>query len=358
MQVIYSEIHHQHNPPFEVFEGGNKMPLLESPERMDSILAALRETGWADIGPPEEFGLEPILAVHTEDYLEFLQNGYAEWQAQSGQLGYEMDTSVLLGGTFPPRRLMRKPASIVGKVGYYTFDLSCPIVAGTYPAARAAANCALTGARLIQAGENAVFALCRPPGHHAGQDFSGGYCYLNNASIAAKYLTSPQSGGRASERVALLDVDYHCGNGSEDIFYDSAEVLTLSLHADPERQYPYFTGYADEIGMGSGQGFHRNFPLPIRTDDAAYLQILDEALSLVRKFGPRYLVLSFGADIFAGDPLGDLAVTTAGFTAIGERIAALNLPTLIVMEGGYNTGALGQNTCALLAAFENRSSRT
>jgi acetoin utilization deacetylase AcuC-like enzyme len=357
MLVIYSEAHRQHNPPFEIFEGGNKVPLLENPERLDSILAALRETTWADIRPPEEFGLEPILAVHDREYLEFLQTGYAEWQAQSGQLGNDMDTSVLLGGTFPPRRVMRKPTSIVGRVGYYTFDLSCPMVIGTYPAALAAANCALTGARLIRVGEQVIFALCRPPGHHAGRDFSGGYCYLNNASIAAQYLTAPLEEGTARERVALLDVDYHCGNGSEDIFYDSAAVLTISLHADPNRQYPYFIGYADEIGTGPGQGFHRNFPLQAGTDDVAYLQTLAEALGLIRNFAPSYLVLSFGADIFTGDPLGDLAVTTAGFTAIGDRIAALGLPTLIVMEGGYNTEALGGNTCALLSAFENRMSR-
>lgn len=348
MLVIYSEIHRQHHPPFEVFEGGNKLPVLESPERMERILAALRETEWADIQPPKEFGLEPILAVHDRDYLDFLQNGYNDWQVQGGQLGGNVDTSVLLGGTFPPRRATRKSDSIVGRVGYYTFDLSCPIVAGTYAAALAAANCALTGARHIQAGQKAVFTLCRPPGHHAGRDFAGGYCYLNNACIAAKYLTE----GR--HRVALLDVDYHCGNGSQDIFYDSAEVLTISLHADPDRQYPYFVGYADETGEVAGTGFHRNFPLPAKTDDTAYLQILNQALAFVRGFAPRYLVLSFGADIFEGDPLGDLAITTAGFAAIGERIAALGLPTLIIMEGGYNTEALGRNTCAFLESFATR----
>jgi acetoin utilization deacetylase AcuC-like enzyme len=346
--VIYSETHHQHHPPFEVFEGGNKLPVLESPERMERILAALREIGWADIQPPKEFGLDPILGVHDRDYLEFLQNGYAEWQAQGGQLGSTLDTSVLLGGTFPPRGVTRRPASVVGKVGYYTFDLSCPIVAGTYQAALVAANCALTGARLIQAGQQAVFALCRPPGHHAGRDFAGGYCYLNNACIAAKYLTE---GGH---RVALLDVDYHCGNGSQDIFYGSTDVLTISLHADPNYEYPYFVGYADETGDGAGAGFHRNFPLPAGTDDTAYLQTLDQALAVIRSFAPRYLILSFGADIFEGDPLGDLAVTTAGFVAIGKRIAALGLPTLIVMEGGYNTEALGRNTCAFLEPFATR----
>lgn len=352
MLIIYSDAHRRHNPPFEVMEGGNKMPIFESQERLDRILAALGETDWADIRPPEEFGLEPILAVHTADYLEFLQNGYAEWQAEGGQLGGAMDTSTLLGGTFPPRRISRRPQTIAGRVGYYTFDLSCPIVAGTYAAALAAANCAVTGASLIRAGEQAVFALCRPPGHHAGRDFAGGYCYLNNACIAAKYLSSLPLGGIEGGRIALLDVDYHCGNGSQDIFYDSADVLTISLHADPNHQYPYFIGYADETGHSPGAGCHRNFPLPPGTDDAAYLQTLAEALDLIRTFDPRYLVVSFGADIFEGDPLGDFAITTAGFAAIGRRIAGLGLPALIVMEGGYNTEALGRNTVAFVGEFE------
>ncbi|MFN8458352.1 MAG: histone deacetylase family protein, partial [Anaerolineae bacterium] len=338
MQVIYSETHRQHDPPFEILEGGQKVPVFESPARLDRILAALNRTGWANLCPPDDFGLEPILAVHTQDYVDYLRTAYGEWQKQGGELGSQTDTTVLLASTFPPRRSGRKPTSIAGLAGYYSFDLSCPIVAGTYAAARTAANCALTGAERLWAGDSAVFALCRPPGHHAGRDYAGGYCYLNNASIAAKYLSS-LSGGR----IALLDIDYHAGNGTQDIFYDSAEVLTISLHADPEYQYPYFSGYVDEIGAGAGVGFHRNFPLPPGTDDVVYLHTLNQALNLITEFDPHYLVLSFGADTFGGDPLGDFALTTPGFTAIGASIATLDLPTLIVMEGGYNTEALGEN---------------
>lgn len=367
MQIIYSETHRQHDPPFEILEGGQKVPVFESPARLERILAALGRTGWADLRPPDEFGLEPILAVHAQDYVDYLSTAYAEWQQQGGELGSHTDTTVLLASTFPPRRGSRKPTSVAGLAGYYSFDLSCPMVAGTYAAARAAANCALTGAERLRAGESAVFALCRPPGHHAGPDYAGGYCYLNNACIAAKYLTSPPLGGivprtpgplgrRARgagehSRVALLDIDYHAGNGTQDIFYNSAEVLTLSLHADPQYQYPYFSGYANEIGAGAGLGFHHNFPLPPGTDDQAYLRTLSQALSLIRQFDPRYLVLSFGADTFGGDPLGDFALTTAGFATIGAQIAALGRPTLIVLEGGYSTEALGENTCKLLEAF-------
>lgn len=348
MKVVYSETHRQHHPPFEILEGGEKMPMFESPDRMDIILAALRQTEWAEIVPPTDFGLPPILAVHDPDYVDFLQNGFADWQREGGQVKHQVG-DVLMGTTFPPRRWQHKPSSVAGRVGYYTFDLSCPIVAGTFPAALTSAHCALTGAQWLLDGSPAAFALCRPPGHHAGRDFAGGYCYLNNASIAAQFLAH-------HGRTAMLDVDYHAGNGSEDIFYHSPEVLTISLHGDPASQYPYFVGYADETGAGNGVGYHHNFPLPKGTGDEDYCQTLAVALNLLRQFAPQYLVLSFGADIYAGDPLGDLAVTTAGFKRIGELIEGLNVPTLIVMEGGYNIAELGVNTVALLAAFAQRGS--
>jgi acetoin utilization deacetylase AcuC-like enzyme len=242
------------------------------------------------------------------------------------------------------RRWQRKPTSFVGRAGYYSFDLNAPLVAGTFPAALMAANCALSGAQAIANGERTAFALCRPPGHHAGRDHCGGYCYLNNAAIAAKWLSA--KGG-----VAILDIDYHGGNGTQDIFYDSAEVLTISIHADPGYQYPLFVGYADETGEGAGFGYHRNFPLPPHTNDADYLRTLDEALVLIQQFAPDYLVVSAGMDIYIDDPLGDFDVTTDGIRQIGEGIAAMKLPTLVVMEGGYNNDALGENIVALLAAF-------
>ena len=197
---------------------------------------------------------------------------------------------------------------------------------------------------LLTAGERVVFALCRPPGHHAGRDYAGGYCYFNNASIAARTLA-------AHGRVALLDVDFHAGNGTQDIFYEDPNVLTVDIHAEPDRQYPYFSGYADERGAGAGLGYHHNFLLPYKADDTLYLATLATALAEIRDFAPHWLVLSFGADIYAGDPISDLAVTAPGFAAIGQRIAGLGLPTLIVMEGGYNTEQLGANTINLLAAF-------
>jgi acetoin utilization deacetylase AcuC-like enzyme len=220
-------------------------------------------------------------------------------------------------------------------------DLSAPIVAGTWNAAYESAQIALSGASAMLHGEQSVFALCRPPGHHAGRSTCGGYCYINNAAVAAQWLAQ-------KEKIALLDIDYHAGNGTQDIFYESDQVLTISIHADPSTHYPYYSGYADEIGSGAGENVHRNFPLPAGSDDRAYLSALDQALDHIRRFGARMIVVSAGMDIYEGDPLGDFKITSQGINAIGKRIASINLPTLIVMEGGYNNDALGVNVKLLL----------
>lgn len=340
MQIFYSDTHKLHNPPFELFDGGQRVPYLENPDRMERILSLLTELDWIEILAPEDFGLGPILAVHDADYLDFLRTAFEEWMQE--ETTYEK--SALLPATFPPRGWPHRPKSILGRAGYYTFDLSAPIVAGTYQAALGSANCALSGAMAIKNGNRSAFALCRPPGHHAGKSFSGGYCYLNNAAIAAEWLSS-------FGKVAILDIDYHAGNGTQDIFYERGDVLTLSIHADPDEAYPSFCGYANETGAGQGAGLHRNFPLPAGTEDAQYLSILDEALGLVRLFTPQYLVVSAGMDIFGGDPLGTFKVTREGIHQIGERIASLQLQTLIVMEGGYNNAALGENISTLLENF-------
>jgi acetoin utilization deacetylase AcuC-like enzyme len=228
-------------------------------------------------------------------------------------------------------------------------DLSAGIVAGTYPAALQSAYCALSAAQSVyeihESAPQSAFALCRPPGHHAGRENCGGYCYINNAAVAAHWLS--QHG-----RVAVLDIDYHAGNGTQDIFYTRADVLTISLHGDPDFEYPHYIGYADEIGAGLGLGYHRNFPLPAGTDDAHYLAALAEALSMIRAFAPRHLVVSAGMDLAGGDPLGTFQITRDGIGTIGQHIAEINLPTAIVMEGGYNNAALGENMVALLEAFK------
>ena len=339
MKVYYSETHRKHEPPFEVFDGGLRTPYMENPDRMDRMLKALRETDWAEIVEPKDFGLDPIYAVHETDYMDFLASCWTEWLASEAE-----DKSTLLPATFALRRHPPRPASLLGRAGYYMMDLSACIVEGTYAAALASANCALSAAETVANGERNAFALCRPPGHHAGKDYAGGYCFINNACVAANWLA-------ARGKVALLDVDYHCGNGTQDIFYERADVLTISIHADPSFEYPYYAGYADETGTGPGLGFHRNFPLEKGTDDARYLSALEEALSLVLKLAPNYLVISAGMDIYADDPLGKIRVTTEGIREIGKRIAALDLPNVIVMEGGYNNEALGDNIVAFIHPF-------
>lgn len=339
MKVYYSEAHRKHEPPFEIFDGGLRVPYLENPDRMDRILNALHATDWAEIVEPRDFGLDPIYAVHDKDYLDFLASSWSEWLASEPR-----DPSTLLPATFALRRSPPRPTSLLGRAGYYMMDLSACLVEGTYAAALVSAYCALSAAESVANGEPSAFGLCRPPGHHAGKDYAGGYCFINNASAAANWLS-------AKGNVALLDIDYHCGNGTQDIFYERADVLTISIHADPNVEYPYYAGYANERGTGAGLGYHRNFPLEKGTDDAHYLSALEEALVLIRSFAPNHLVISAGMDIYADDPLGTIKVTTEGIGEIGKRISALELPSVIIMEGGYNNDALGRNITAFLSTF-------
>lgn len=350
MKIFYSENHRQHNPPFEVFDGGQRVPYLENPERMDRILSALRATNWANIVEPDDFGLDPILAVHDSDYINFLASAWDEWRASDPEVDAAPESFAFLPATFALRRHPHKPTTLLGKAGYYMMDLSACIVEATYQAALSSANCALSATQEILQTPSTVhrppstFALCRPPGHHAGKDYAAGYCFINNASVAANYLS--QKG-----KVALLDIDYHAGNGTQDIFYNRADVLTISIHGDPEFEYPHYAGFADETGTGVGLGFHKNFPLPAGTNDEKYLSTLDEAISMIRNFAPKYLVISAGMDIYEGDPLGKFKLTREGIREMGKRIAALNLPPLVVMEGGYANNDLGENIVALLGAF-------
>jgi acetoin utilization deacetylase AcuC-like enzyme len=340
MKIYYSETHRRHHPPFEVFDGGLRVPYLENPERMDKILDALRSAGWAEIVEPADFGLDPILAVHDQNYLDFLASAWTGWLASAPK-----DPSTLIPATFALRRQPQRPKSLLGLAGYYMMDLSACMVEGTYPAALASAHCALSAAQAEVDGERSSFALCRPPGHHAGRDYAGGYCFINNAAVAANWLSS-------RGRVAVLDVDYHAGNGTQDIFYEREDVLTISIHADPDFEYPHFIGFADERGRDRGFGFHHNFPLPAGTGDAEYLETLDRAIALIREFKPVYLAVSAGVDIYAEDPLGRIKISTNGIGEIGKRIASLNLPTVIVMEGGYANEALGRNILAFLGELK------
>jgi acetoin utilization deacetylase AcuC-like enzyme len=310
------------------------------PARAEAILEALQSAPLGPVVAPADPGLEPILAVHDPGYVEFLRSVYAKSAAYHGR------AAPVFTETFATRFAGRQPRSFLALKGYYAFGWGSPILEGTWEAAYWAAQCALSAADWVRSGhEPAAYALCRPPGHHAAADLYGGYCYLNNAAVAARSL---QSGG---DRVAILDIDYHHGNGTQSIFYADPGVMYASLHADPEEEYPFYWGGRGEAGEGAGQGSNRNWPLPQGTDDAAYLDALGQALAEVTRFAPRWLVVSAGLDTVAGDSEGGFQLTRAGLVAIGQRIAALGLPTVIVQEGGYQLDRLGDDAVALLRAL-------
>jgi acetoin utilization deacetylase AcuC-like enzyme len=342
MKVYYPSRHLQHNPPYEGYTQAGTIPALEVPERAVQVLTALQQAGWAEIAPPVDLGIEPILDVHSQLYLDYLQTVYQQWEPRSPTRGtaffpgtYGLDPQAVLAGDVPEQS------------GFFLMDTTVSGVAATYAAALQSAQTALSAAQDVSQGQDAVFALCRPPGHHAGREVCGGYCYLNNAAIAAQFLSR-------QGKVAILDVDYHCGNGTQEIFYRREDVFTISIHADPSFEYPRYAGYADEKGEGPGTGFHRNFPLETGTGDRQYLPVLKEALALVAAFSPQALVVSAGMDTYQDDPLGTFKLTRDGLYKVGAHIAALNLPTVVVMEGGYHLPSLGANMVAFLEAFQAR----
>jgi acetoin utilization deacetylase AcuC-like enzyme len=323
-----------HAPTLEL-HNGEFVPFAEAPARAESILAAIGGTE-----APADHGEAPLRAVHGEDYLAFLWSAHKDWRA-AGRPG---DAS---GYAWPVVR--RRPLAldrIDARLGAYSFDASSPIAAGTWEAAYWSAQSALSALAATLAGERAAFALCRPPGHHSGRDYLGGYCFLNNGAIAAEAAI-----GAGMGRVAILDVDYHHGNGTQDIFYGRGDVLFVSIHADPKMDYPFFWGHADETGEGDGEGATLNLPLARGTDLAAYLPALDAALERIAAFAPELLIVSYGADTFAGDPISHFRLETADYARLARRIATLGKPVLVVMEGGYAVDALGANTASFLEGF-------
>jgi len=333
MRRFFDPRQRAHAPALELHNGGF-VPFAETTARADAILAA--------IGPaeaPADHGEAPLRAVHSEDYLAFLWSAHKDWQAA----GREGDAA---GYAWPVVR--RRPLGldrIDARLGAYSFDASSPIAAGTWDAAYWSAQSALSALDAVLAGDRAAFAACRPPGHHCGPDYLGGYCYLNNAAIAAEAAV------KTGRRVAILDVDYHHGNGTQDIFYARGDVLFVSIHADPRQDYPYFWGHADETGEGDGERANLNLTLPRGISLAGYLPALDAALERIAGFAPDLLVVSYGADTFAGDPISHFRLETADYAALAKRISTLGLPTLIVMEGGYAVDALGANVAAFLSGF-------
>lgn len=339
MHVIHSPKHANHDGGMELHRG-ELVPCFEIPARADYILRAVTDAGFA-LSLPRAFPEELLHRVHDEAFVTFLRTAYAEWRNE-GRDGF------MLPGVFPARGLRRDrvPAGLHGRMGYYAFDAGTPIVEGTWQAALAAAHCALTAAALVIEGESGSYALCRPPGHHAGHATYGGYCFLNNAALAAQHL---RDNGFA--KIAVLDVDYHHGNGTQEIFRERDDVLFVSIHGDPETEYPFFLGYADERGAGAGEGHTLNIPLPRGSGWVEYDAALDTALDAIARYAPHALVVSLGVDTFEGDPISAFRLSAKHFPVIGERLASLRLPTVLVQEGGYAVEEIGTNVASVLEAF-------
>ena len=339
MQVVFSEKHRAHFAQGELF-GGELVTPFERPSRMEYILRELRKRKMDKLIEPSPLDMAAVARVHDAGFLAFLESAWDEWVA-AGYRGEILPTG------FPNRSLQQRcPKAIDGKVGYYIHSLETCITAGTWEAATASASVALTAQKLITAGASSAFALCRPPGHHAHDDLYGGYCFLNNAAIAAQAFRD-----NGAKRVAILDVDFHHGNGTQDIFYERDDVLFCSLHGEPETAYPYFLGYKDEVGAGRGEGFNFNYPMSAGTSFATWSAALDQASQEIRRFGADVLVVSLGVDTFEKDPISYFKLTSPDFKTYGAAIAKLKLPTLFVMEGGYAIEAIGVNTVNVLGGY-------
>ena len=338
MKAVYSEKHRSHDPQFFLVRGVVQRT-TEQPERADRLLQGLKD-GKHTLVEPTAFGQGPRARVHSPEYLGFLADAWDEWSAL-GNAGPEM-----IANMHPVRNAGTYPTHIVGKLGWHTIDTSCPIGPGTWAAACSATDVATTAAQMVMDGEDAVYALCRPPGHHAYRDLASGFCFLNNSAIAAAHLRLKH------ERVAILDVDVHHGNGTQGIFYERPDVLTVSIHADPTFFNPFVWGYAHERGAGQGLGANLNIPLAKGTGDDGYIEALATAAKTIRAFAPGALVVALGLDASEHDPLAGLAVTTDGFRRIGEAIARIGLPTVLVQEGGYLSDILGANLTAVLGGVE------
>ncbi len=340
MDIVFSERHARHAGRAELYDG-KLVPCFEKPERAGLVLERVRDSGIGEVIPPVAHGLEPLQRVHSQDYLDFLRTVWQEWVAIRG----DIDALPL---NWPVRGFsQRVPDSIDGRLGFYSMDAATPITGGTWEAATAAADSTLTALARVQSGERGAFALVRPPGHHAARDVFGGYCYLNNAAIAAQRFVD-----QVGERVAILDVDYHHGNGTQSIFYDREDVLFQSLHGDPKQEFPYFLGFADERGSEAGSGFNRNFPLPWGTQAETWFEALDEALREIEAYRPGLVVVSLGVDTFKDDPISHFLLESDDFSRLGERIARLGLPVLFVLEGGYAVEEIGINVVNVLGAYD------
>jgi acetoin utilization deacetylase AcuC-like enzyme len=344
MITYLNPVHAQHQGKLEMFRG-QLVPCFEVPDRVDHVVKELQRRQLGPILAPESFDDRRLTSIHPDRYVDFLKGAWVEWVA----LDPANAARDALPSVWPVRTLRSDvlPVNFAARMGLFSMDAGTPLTSGTWVAARAGADCALSAAKAVAGGARAAFALTRPPGHHAGADFFGGYCFLNNAALAAQYLRD-----QGVSRVAVLDIDYHHGNGTQAIFYDRPDVFFASIHGDPHTEYPFYLGYADETGSGAGLGATRNLPLSRGSDFLQWRQALTQALQDIRAFGAEALVVSLGLDTFEGDPISGFKLRTADYLQVGADLARAGLPTVFVFEGGYAVTELGVNTVNLLTGFE------
>ncbi len=339
MKVFFSPTQKTHRPA-QFLVAGKFRPNPDVPERTERFMAGIADEGH-EIAEPQDYGKQYVASVHAANYVDFLSSAYGKW-ARLPNAGSEVVPNV-----HPRHAGKAYPSSIVGRAGYHLSDLACPITENTWEASLWGAHSATAAALAVRdGGQDYAYAMCRPPGHHAGADFAGGFCYINNAAIAAEIMRA------RFDRVAIVDVDVHHGNGTQEIFYNRGDVLFTSLHGDPNEFYPFFWGYPEETGAGEGLGANANFPLPRHTSDDVYLETLGRALAKVRDFGAQAMVVSLGLDSYKDDPLAFLKITTDGFRSIAKALAEVNLPTVLVQEGGYMCDDLGRNLAAFLGSYQ------
>jgi acetoin utilization deacetylase AcuC-like enzyme len=341
MKTIFSPRHAGHSGNVEL-DTNEIVPAYEKPARAEIVRARIEAVGLGRVLEPASHDLATARKVHAPAYLDFLPTVWPEW-VKAGRSGTAMPY------VWPTRGLRGDvvPESIEAKLGFYSFDCGATFVEGTWDAIKSSHDVALTAAGLVAVGEPAAFALCRPPGHHAGSAFMGGYCYINNAAVAAQWLRD-----NGAARVSILDIDYHHGNGTQEIFYARPDVQVLNLHADPRFEYPYFLGHQDERGEGAGDGFNRNFPLPLGTAWEGWSAALETACVVIGDYRPDALVVSLGVDTFERDPISKFRLASIDYPKIGRRIARLGLPALFVMEGGYAVEEIGINAVGVLTGFD------
>lgn len=341
--AVYSPVHRRHAPTHEV-NLGQLIPANEQPGRVERIRDALANDGRFTIVAPSEHGVAPIEAVHDPGMVRFLETAWPALHERYGRDEFFPEVvyhGALRAGMGPAP----VPTDAEQAFGYWCFETATPMVEGSYVAARASVDVALSAADAVAGGEPMAYGLCRPPGHHAAASVFGGFCFFNNAAIVAARLVAEGS------RVTILDVDYHHGNGTQQIFYGSDAVQFVSLHGDPARAYPWFTGFADETGTGAGLGHTLNLPLAAGITDDEYVLTLGAALERIALFQPDVLVVSLGVDTFWNDPISDLGLTAEGYTRCGRLIAELALPTVVLQEGGYDIEAIGANVHAWLTGL-------